>query len=77
MRTLLLELTPERDAERETIAKIRLWIDQGSWMPRRQEFSAADRTVTTVDYTAVARNLRLNPDLFKDSWPRGTKKVKN
>jgi hypothetical protein len=32
--------------------------------------------VTTVDYTAVARNLRLNPDLFKDSWPRGTKKVK-
>lgn len=77
MRTLVLELTPERDAERETIAKIRLWIDQGSWMPRRQEFSAADRSITTVDYTNVARNLRLNPDLFKDSWPRGTKKVKN
>jgi outer membrane lipoprotein-sorting protein len=76
MRTLVFELTPTKDDERAVIAKIRLWIDQGSWMPRRQEFSLADRTVTTVDYTAVARNLRLNPDLFKDSWPRGTKKVK-
>lgn len=77
MRTLVFELTPTKDAERAVIAKIRLWIDQGSWMPRRQEFSLADRSTTTVDYTAVARNLRLNPDLFKDSWPRGTKKVKN
>jgi outer membrane lipoprotein-sorting protein len=76
MRTLVFELTPTKDDERAVIAKIRLWIDQGSWMPRRQEFSLADRSVTTVDYTAVARNLRLNPDLFKDSWPRGTKKVK-
>ena len=77
MRTLVFELTPSKDDERAVIAKIRLWIDQGSWMPRRQEFSLADRSITTVDYTAVARNLRLNPDLFKDSWPRGTKKVKN
>jgi outer membrane lipoprotein-sorting protein len=76
MRTLVFELTPTKDDERAVIAKIRLWIDQGSWMPRRQEFSLADRSVTTVDYTAVARNLRLNPDLFKDAWPRGTKKVK-
>jgi outer membrane lipoprotein-sorting protein len=72
----VFELTPTKDDERAVIAKIRLWIDQGSWMPRRQEFSLADRSVTTVDYTAVARNLRLNPDLFKDSWPRGTKTVK-
>lgn len=77
MRTLVFELTPTKDAERTVIAKIRLWIDQGSWMPRRQEFSLADRSITTVDYTAVARNLRLNPELFSDSWPRGTKKVKN
>ncbi len=76
MRTLVFELTPTKDDERAVIAKIRLWIDQGSWMPRRQEFSLADRSITTVDYTAVARNLRLNPDLFKDTWPRGTKKVK-
>ncbi len=77
MRALVFELTPSEDDERAVIAKIRLWIDQGSWMPRRQEFSLADRSITTVDYTAVARNLRLNPDLFKDTWPRGTKKVKN
>jgi outer membrane lipoprotein-sorting protein len=77
-RTLVLELTPKRDTERATVGKIRLWIDQGSWMPRRQEFSStSDRSTTTVDYTNMARNLRLNPDLFKDSWPRGTKKVRN
>jgi len=77
-RTLVLELTPKRDAERATVGKIRLWIDQGSWMPRRQEFgSTADRSTTTLDYTGMARNLKLNPDLFKDSWPRGTKKVRN
>lgn len=77
-RTLVLELTPKRDAERATVGKIRLWIDQGSWMPRRQEFgSTGDRSTTTLDYTSMARNLKLNPDLFKDSWPRGTKKVKN
>jgi outer membrane lipoprotein-sorting protein len=77
-RTLVLELTPKRDAERATVGKIRLWIDQGSWMPRRQEFSStADRSMTTLNYTSMARNLRLNPDLFKDSWPRGTKKVRN
>jgi outer membrane lipoprotein-sorting protein len=76
-RTLVLELTPKRDAERATVGKIRLWIDQGSWMPRRQEFgSTADRSTTTLDYTNMARNLKLNPDLFKDSWPRGTKKVR-
>lgn len=76
-RTLVLELTPKKDAERATVGKIRLWIDQGSWMPRRQEFgSTADRSTTTLDYTNMARNLKLNPDLFKDSWPRGTKKVR-
>lgn len=70
-RTLLLELTPEREREREVVSRIRLWIDQASWMPRRQEFSVtADRSVHTVDYTDMARNLRLNPDLFDHAWPR-------
>jgi outer membrane lipoprotein-sorting protein len=77
-RTLLLELTPERDRDRAVVGKIRLWIDQASWMPRRQEFSVTgDRTVVTLDYTDVARNLKLNPELFSHRWPRGTERVRN
>lgn len=76
-RTLLVELTPERERERKLVSRIRLWIDQASWMPRRQEFSlTADRTVRTIDYTHVARNLALNPGLFEASWPRGTERVR-
>ncbi|MFK8041829.1 LolA family protein [Congregibacter sp.] len=76
-RTLVLELTPKRDKDRAIAGKIRLWIDQASWMPRRQEFgSTATRVTTTVDYTDMARNLELNPDLFKAKWPKGTKKIR-
>lgn len=76
-RTLLLELTPERERDREVVSRIRLWIDQASWMPRRQEFGlTADRTVRTVDYARMARNLDLNPGLFEASWPRGTERVR-
>lgn len=76
-RTLVLELTPKRDKDRAIAGKIRLWIDQASWMPRRQEFgSTADRVTTTVNYTDMARNLELNPDLFKARWPKGTKKLR-
>lgn len=77
-RTLVLELTPERDAERAVVGKIKLWIDQASWMPRRQEFSSTgDGVTTTLDYTDMARNLRLNPDLFDDDWPKGTEKERH
>lgn len=77
-RTLVLELTPKRDAERAVIGKIQLWIDQASWMPRRQEFSStSDRSATTLDYTGMARNLKLKPDLFRAKWPKGAKKAKN
>lgn len=77
-RALVLELTPERKADREVVGKIRLWIDQASWMPRRQEFSStADGTTTTLHYTTMARNLKLNPDLFQTDWPRGTERVKD
>jgi len=34
-RTLAPELTPERDSDRETVSRNRLWIDEASWRPRR------------------------------------------
>lgn len=74
-RLLGLEMTPKRDRERELISKIELWVDEASWMPERQVImeAAGGRTLTTR-YTSMARNLALNPDLFRDKWPKGTKK---
>ena len=76
-RALVIELTPKKDSVRETVRLVVLWIDQSSWMPRRQEFSSTkDNTKVTINYKGMARNLKLNPDLFKEKWPRGTKKIK-
>jgi outer membrane lipoprotein-sorting protein len=74
-RVLGLELTPERDSVRETVRNIRLYIDQASWMPVRQEISAtAGGKTLTITYSGMARNLKLNPELFQENWPRGTEK---
>ena len=75
-RTLMLQLTPKRDRDRQFVNSITLWINQASWMPMRQviEEVATGQTLT-VEYEGTARNLNLNPDFFKSSWPRGTKRV--
>jgi len=76
-RTLVMELTPERDGVRETVRLVRLYIDQASWMPVRQVFkSTGDGTTLTITYTGMARNLDLKPELFRDKWPKGTETVR-
>ena len=76
-RTLGLELTPKKDSTRAVVARIELWVDQASWLPARQIITeSAGGKSMTVTYTGTARNLALNPDLFKDDWPRGTEKVR-
>lgn len=76
-RTLTLELTPKRDATRAVVSKIVIWFDQASWLPVRQRmFRTASAETLTINYTGTARNLNLNPDLFRDRWPKGTKKIR-
>ena len=76
-RSLGLDLTPERDKTRAIMGGAQLWIDQASWMPTQQVIAATSTGETlTVTYTHTARNLKLNPDLFKAKWPRGTDKKK-
>ena len=76
-RAVVMELIPKGDSVRETVRGVTLYIDQASWMPVRQVFkSTKDGTTLTITYTGMARNLKLNPDLFKDRWPKGTEKVK-
>jgi outer membrane lipoprotein-sorting protein len=76
-RTLVIELIPEKDSVRESVRRVKLWINQSSWMPKKQEFSSTkDGTTLTITYFGMARNLKLNPDLFKEDWPREAEKVK-
>ncbi len=75
-RTLVLELTPKSDRERQIVSTVKLWINEASWMPMRQIIEhVADRETLTIEYSGMARNLNLNPDIFKAKWPRGTKRV--
>jgi len=72
-----LELTPKKERARETVARLQLWIDQASWMPVKQVIvHMASGETLTITYFGMARNLRLNSDLFKDKWPKGTQELK-
>jgi len=76
-RTLSLELTPKRDKVRAVVSKIEIAFDQASWLPVRQIISHTSGTKSvTVSYTGIARNLDLNPKLFRSDWPRGTETVR-
>ena len=72
-----LELTPKKERARETVARLQLWIDQASWMPVKQVIvHVASGETLTVTYYGMARNLKLNPDLFRAKWPKGTQQLK-
>jgi outer membrane lipoprotein-sorting protein len=72
-----LELTPKKERAREVVARLQLWIDQASWMPVKQVIvHVASGDTLTITYYGMARNLKLNPDLFKDKWPKGTQQLK-
>jgi outer membrane lipoprotein-sorting protein len=76
-RILTLELTPKRDEVRAVVSKVQIAFDQASWLPVRQVISHASGSKTvTVSYSGTARNLDLNPKLFRAKWPKGTKKVR-
>ena len=76
-RALVLELTPKKEETRSTVSRIRLWIDQASWMPVRQEIEHIPGGMTLhINYRAMARNLDLTSDLFRAKWPKGTSKIK-
>jgi outer membrane lipoprotein-sorting protein len=75
-RTLVLQMTPKREQTRQIVSSATIWIDEASWMPIRQVIERAENGETlTFDYSGMARNLPLNPDLFKSSWPSGTKRI--
>lgn len=76
-KTVLLELTPRAGAARNQIARIRLWLDQSSWLPLQQEFfETGTDDYFIVRYTNVSRNPEIPDSRFKPHWPKGTQKVR-
>ena len=65
-----------RNEIRESVSKLQVWIDQASWMPVQLviEHVSSGETLT-MNFMGLARNLKLNPELFKDKWPKGTQKL--
>lgn len=74
-RVLGLELTPKDDDLRAIVSKVQIYVDEASWLPARQVITQGSDTLT-ITYSGTARNLNLNPDLFRDDWPRGTQKIR-
>ena len=76
-KVFLLELTPTEDGLRSAVSKIRLWIDQSTYLPIQQRmFHGAADTHLTFRYRNVSRDDKLDQAKFKPSWPKGTTKVK-
>lgn len=76
-KTALLELTPRAGAARNQIARIRLWLDQSSWLPVQQEFfETGTDDYFVVRYTNISRNPGIPDSRFKPHWPKGTQKVR-
>ena len=76
-RLLGLELTPKSSDLRAIVSKMQIWVDEASWLPARQVIThGSGQEMLTITYSGTARNLNLNPDLFRTDWPRGTERVR-
>ena len=72
--TVVLELTPKSDQARSQIARIRMWIDEASWLPVQQKFfETGSDDYFLSHYTHVMKNLKISDARFKPDWPRNIK----
>jgi len=73
-KTVVLELTPKSDQARSQISRIRMWIDEASWLPVQQKFfETSSDDYFLSHYTHVMKNLKISDVKFKPDWPKGVK----
>ena len=73
-KTVVLELTPKSDQARSQIARIRMWIDEASWLPVQQKFfETSSDDYFLSHYTHVMKNLKIGDAKFKPDWPKGVR----
>jgi outer membrane lipoprotein-sorting protein len=77
-KTIVLELTPKSDQARSQISRIRMWIDEASWLPVLQKFfETGSDDYFMSHYTHVMKNLKIGDGRFKPDWPKGVKVEKH
>ena len=70
----VLDLVPHSDEVRKQITKIRMWVDEASWLPVQQQFfEAGSGDYFLSRYKKVMKNLKIGDGKFKADWPKGTK----
>ncbi len=75
-KVLLLELLPKTDEVRKQLSKIRLWLDESSWLPVQQQFyETGSGDYFIIHYRNMVRNARIPDTEFKPKWPHGTTRV--
>ncbi len=73
-KTVVLELTPKSDQARSQISRIRMWIDEASWLPVQQKFfETSSDDYFLSHYTHVMKNLKIADARFKPDWPKGVR----
>ena len=73
-KTVVLELTPKSDQARSQISRIRMWIDEASWLPVQQKFfETSTDDYFLSHYTHVMKNLKIADAKFKPDWPKGVR----
>ena len=71
--TAKLELTPKA---KSSVQKLTLWVDQSSWLPIRYQVVENNNNITTFMLSNMKLNGGLSAEVFKVSWPAGTKVVR-
>jgi len=70
----ILDLVPHSDDVRKQITKIRMWVDEASWLPVQQKFfEAGSGDYFLSRYKNVMKNLKIGDGKFKPDWPKGAK----
>ena len=73
-KTVVIELTPKSDQARSQIARIRMWIDEASWLPIQQKFfETSSEDYFLSHYTHLMKNLNIGDSKFKPDWPKSVK----
>jgi len=73
-KTVVLELTPKSEQARSQIARIRMWIDEASWLPVQQKFfETSSDDYFLSHYTHLMKNLKIGDAKFKPDWPKSVK----
>jgi len=70
----VIDLVPHSDEVRKQITRIRMWVDEASWLPVQQKFfEAGSDDYFLSRYRNVMKNLKIGDGKFKADWPKGTK----